>query len=527
MRNSYAKTLGEIKREYRQEYALSRPSRFKRHRPGVTSSPTSGDYHIRSAEEYFRGIEYVRDMHRNDGVIKMLTTRSRTMQVQTGFSYDPKTGDRALDKALKEDHDEWWYDANRYDIAGEYSGPEAEKQAFEGMLRDGDFSAVGLDTMHLQFHLAHRLRTPTWGKKASSHLGVTCNQQMRRTHYTFVNGEKNRVFENLLARDTTTYDTWVDNDAGIRQVFHVYHVDRCDMTRGITAYHPMVEYSGMFEDINFALLVKQQLAAFLGLSVEMADKNGVNDPESIGQNDSDVRGELEQKVDQMRPGMVLYPKAGKTAKILSANVPSNETMAHLKFILTILSLNLGLPLVTAWMDASETNFSGWKGANEVAQVGWISNQESFEERWHRPQTKWRIWMRLQEENTALGKMLRAARDKGINVFKHEWHKPRWKSVQPVEAATAKILRISSNLNSRRRELAEDGLDIDDTDAETVNDFGRLIWRAHRKAQKLVEKGVEGVTWRDVLQRDLPKGISLKLGDESKDETSKSKSDSAK
>ena len=86
--------------DIRADYDATRYSRFVRRRTGVAPMGAGADYHFRTEKEYYDLIEQARDMDRNDGLVGILADRRVDNIVQSGFTLDPKTGDKGLDNAL-------------------------------------------------------------------------------------------------------------------------------------------------------------------------------------------------------------------------------------------------------------------------------------------------------------------------------------------------------------------------------------------------------------------------------------------
>lgn len=500
-------SLGEMKEAMRAEYSAAKSSRFRRNRPGVSGVGRSSDYHLRNATDYYYMIEYVRDMHRNDGLIRQLTNRAVTLHIQTGFTIDfncrrnPK-----LSRALYEDHYQWWMTPHLFDVGRTLNGPMAERLFFKQMLVDGDHVVFGLESGQIQSIEGHRIRTPYTNRDPELRLGVYKNGLGDMYRYVVSENEDDRYFAKVPKRDTRSVDTWLDGGAGIRQVFHMRSLERSSDTRGITAYCPVFDYAGMFEDTNFALLVKQQLAAFLALSKE-TQQGATPGRVDLGTKDDAEKDETERLIrgDTVRAGSVVNPGPGKTYKILQASIPSAETMAHIRFILQLLSLNLGMPLIAATLDASETNFSGWKGAMNIAEVGFLTNQDDFDGLFHTPLTRWRLW-RTMNSDTALGRDCRAHADKyGVESLlgSFKWNKPRLKPIQPDVQAFANEKNLNNGTHSLRQIVGDDGRDLREVRRERLQDRYAEILAAHKRAERLMQQGVKDVTWRDLMSAGPP------------------------
>src|SRR5687767_9196716 len=102
----------------RADYAGATPSTFRRTRTGLYGS---ADAHLLSDASYFRMIEYVRDMDRNDFWTAQIVDRLADNVIRTGAVLEPKTGDKALDKAIWQDDADWANDPSKCDAAGRYT----------------------------------------------------------------------------------------------------------------------------------------------------------------------------------------------------------------------------------------------------------------------------------------------------------------------------------------------------------------------------------------------------------------------
>lgn len=533
-----------MREEYRSEYALHQPGRFRRTRTGVSSTPTSGDYHLADQSRHFYGIEYVRAMHRDDVIIKQTTRRAVQQQIQSGFTLDPQveldaeqaeavpateeeasrsapppdprnrqagpdTGDAGLNRAIWQDFDDWANDPERCDISGERTFADSEAAEFEAMLVDGDVCSVGTEDGQLQTIEAHLLRTPNWTKK-NVVLGVELDRVRRRLGYHFVNEEPGQPWRRTITVGQAPLVPTRDAN-GVRQVFHMLHADRVSLTRGLTAYHAVVDVAGMFDDANFALLVKQQMAACFTVFFEQTQQGPPFNPQ-VGPRDTQQLGTGPSLTDIVKegiaPGQKIALPYGVKAEGYTPTIASSETMQHLRFLVQIIGLNLGMPLGLVLLDPTDASWSGLRTVMDSAKIGFKCNQLHFERRKHRPTYRWRLHWRMQQGDTFAQDLRRWHGRMGERLFRHRWSKPTWPYQQPLDDAKAKALRMSSLQSSPRREAAETSADFDELVDETIEDWGRAIERAKARAKQINDRYKEDpnqVTWRDLLNLDLYKG----------------------
>lgn len=516
--NALPTAMRDMKHGIQAEYAAMQPSRFRRRRPGVTSSGAGADYHFGSEGAYIQMREYIRAMDRDDAFIGRLADLAMEQTVGTGFSFDPDTGDTKLDADVYAWWLEWANDPDACDIAGENTYNDLSYLAGRAEIIDGDiFGAVTQDGPIETFE-GDRCRNPSYQKTRNIVLGVEMDSNRRRQKYYFTRETVEGSGLRLALRQFEPLD--VRDAEGNRQVCHLYDPTRVSQTRGITAFHAIFDIAGMFEDVNFALLIKQQMAACFGAFLENPPSSqGApgNDDLSVGEKTQVISpyGTTVDTVESFTPGLFLRGKPGQKLTTHSPNVPSSETMAHLKFLLQVIGINIGLPLAMVMLDPKDSgSFSAWRGVFDQAKLGFKFNQERHINRWHRPIWRAKLRQRIADEPA----MASAFKRLGNRLFNVKIKGPRWPYIQPLDDAKSKSHKVYNLLSSLRRENSDDGNDFDEIYRETVDDNAAAIGYAIKTAAKLKKKlgdDAKDVTWRDLLPRDLPTGTTKK--DDGKDD----------
>jgi len=496
--------LAETFNGFRSDYAAARSHRYRRRRTGVASLGSGADYHYRSEADYLRMMEYARDMDRNDTVVGQTVDRAVTNMVQDGLTLDTRTGDKGLDAELSARWQEWSTEPDQCDLAGESAFADMEALLLRQTLVDGDTLALpNRDSETLQLVEAHRLRTPTRTRRNVVH-GILLDEYRRRLEYWLTKDDVDPMKTVSRVADMKRYPA--RDAAGHRQVFHVYNPKRITQTRGVTAFAPIFDLMGMFEDINFAKLVQQQVVSCFAIfrereidfQAEINQQRGERTTETLS--DGTTR-----TIEGAAPGMEVPGLPGEKLRMDSPNVPNPEFFPHVKLILTLIGVNLGLPLVMVLLDAGETNFSGWRGAVDQARLGFRRNQKALIRRFHRPVYRWKVRQWLSHDAA-----LRAAADRGgVAIFNHRWNPPTWPYIEPLKDASADLLRLRNSLISRRRQCAERGMDWEDLSTEIVEDNALMIEKAYQKAEQLNEQYPElHVTWREVASLPTPDGVKV-------------------
>lgn len=505
-RRSQPTSIAEFWDAQRQDYAAMRSSRFRRTRTGLALSGAGADFHLRSEADYLRLMEYARDMDRNDTIVGQTITRAVDNIVQDGFTLDVQTGDRDVDRILSERWYRWADDPDQCDLAGERCFVDFEHDLLRSEFVDGDVFALLTGEGSLQAVESHRCRTPARKKDGAVH-GVVLDPRTRRPlEYWFTRDDVGLNQSVRLMRDVERYPA---RDAdGHKQVLHLMMPKRPTQTRGVSALAPIFDICGMFEDINFAKMVQQQVVSCFAIF----RTRRATPPAPAGALHQSVQSDGTLRTEQgLSPGMEIIGEDGDTLEGFSPNVPNPEFFEHVKLILSLVGVNIGMPLVMVLLDAKETNFSGWRGAIEQAKLGFRRRQRRMISQFHRHVYRWKVrqWI---AESAQLRAMIRERTDH-FDIFGHQWHPPSWRSIQPVDDATAELMETRNALTSQRRRCAGRGWDWDEVSQEIVEDNAKAIRRARDKARELnadLEDETERVHWRELISLPTPDGVQIAL-----------------
>lgn len=488
------------------DYDAMRESTFVRRRQGLAPGGGAADYHVRNERQYLNFIEKSRDMRRNDNIVGATIDKAATNCVQSGFLLRPMTGDDGADKELAARWKDWSEDADQCDIQGESTWHEMELLAVTSMLGDGDVLGIGTQDGPLQMIESHLCRNPYAYRKNNLNvvLGVEIDQHRKAQRY-HIRQESANPHKTPQNESSTAYD--VRDDQGRRQVFHFQVKDRVSATRGVTCLAPVFQIAGMFEDLNFAKVVQAQVVSCFALmryrksqsAIPSVSKNDYSDQQS-----TDVSGRL---TDELKPGMEVEARIGETIEGFSPNVPNPEYFEHAKLLLMLIGINIGVPYVEMMLDATATNFSGWRGAVDTARRNWMKTQTALRERWHEPTYKWKVGQ-WQSEDAALRTI---ADRQGVDIFRHVWQPPAWPYIQPKEDAFAQLLRMTNGLASPRRIHAEQSMVFDHEMRDTVDDLTSWFRYAAEKADELNQEFPNlHVDPRELMRVAMPQGMQIAL-----------------
>lgn len=506
------KTIATEFDSIRADYDMSRESRFIRRRTGLAPRGGSADFHYRTEEFYYRDIEKARDMDRNDAIVGQTIDRAVANIVQDGFTLDVRTGDSSLDLELWQRWQDWSGNPDACDMAGEFTWADIERHVMRSMLLDGDIVALGTAGGQVQLIEAHSIQTIT--PQPQTFLGVTRDTFGRRTQFWYSADKRDGgVLAVVGNQKETAVPIDVRDENGDRVLFHVYNPRRVNQTRGVTALAPIFSVAGMFEDINFAKLVQQQVVSCFAIFRKrnpIAGGGPLPSTSGYGLPETEQTGAGTRYIENIGPGMEIIGGEGEELQGFSPNVPNAEFFTHVKLMLQIIGVNLGLPLCLVLMDGSETNFSGWRGAVDEARKGFKANQTNLQNRLHRPVYEFKLRQWIAEDRA----LQAAAKADGINIFGHRWNAPTWQYIDPVKDAQGDVLRIQNALTSPRRLHAEGGRDWEEIADEIVADMSYAIIKAKQQAKSINETidDKAPVHWRELISLPMPAGIQMTMQD---------------
>jgi capsid protein len=498
--------------EFKADYDAAKESNYVRSRSGLAPLAGGADYHIRNEAHYLKLIERARDLCRNASHVGKSIEKAATNVVGDGFTLCPETGDADADTLLFNKWKEWSENTEACDIAGEKSWSEMEELAVISCIRDGDIIGLGTKSGHLQIVEGHQCRNPKGkrGEKANAKpiIGVEIDQY--RKHKTYhIRAESTDPYRTTQQEESRAVQ--VRDSNGVRVLFHFFVRDRSSATRGVTALAPCFTKLSMFDDLDFAKLVQAQaLSCIVVQRIKDVQRSGMPTRAGgppLGATTTERQSDgTEVTVKQVAPGTEFDNKPGEKLEAFSPDVPNTNYFEHAKMLLTMFFLNIGLPYVMGMMDASETNFSGWRAATDEAKKGFKRIQRQLRDKWHKPIYTWKVrqWIAEDPEVKAIYDRI------GDKIFKHVWRMPKWPYIQPVEESTAKILRKQNMLSSPRRIHGEDSEDWEEIVDETVLDIAYAIEAAANKAKELTEKlGLDPpLHWRELLNLPIPNGLQI-------------------
>lgn len=506
-RNQLNRTVSQQMDRLRADYRAGKDTRFQSRLTGVSSIGSGADYHYRNEHQFLKMIERARHYQRNDAVVGQAVRRLSANVIQDGFTLDVNTGDPGLDRELRIRWEDWSSDPDQCHSEQEFTWQQIERMAFSHTVVDGDVLALPLKSGSLQMVEAHRLRTPSNTKRNVVH-GVLLDNQARRKEYWLTKQDLNPLHALQRVSDIKPYS--VRNTDGERQIFHLYDPARFSQRRGVTALAPCSEMVGMHDDIQFATLVKAQIAALIAIIHERGIEWESWQDNQKGGREYETENGYTKTIEGVSAGLEIYGDPGETIKTFSADVPSPEFVNHSHMILTFIAVNLDLPLAVLLLDPSNTNFSGWRGAIDQARLRFRQIQRWLISKLHGPVYRWKVRQWMASDPVIEGLIGKP----GINPFGHAWHPPTWEYIEPLKDASADLLQQRNGLNSPRRIQARRGREWNDVSTELVEDNSLAIRKALVEAARLnAEFPGADIHWRELISLPTPDGVTVAVSSE--------------
>jgi lambda family phage portal protein len=476
-----ADAISEISSGYREakdglnaSYDAAKPSRFQRTRIGLGGS---ADRHYTQAQ-LWRMREYSRDTDRNDLLpFKAMFSRAAGQIVKPGLMVEPQTGDPVLDAEIKAMWLDWSRDPAQVDRAAKFDFVQLVRMVQRQQFVDGDAFVNPLSSGHLELIEADLCATPPneHGNQLV-HVGVDHDRFGRPRRYWFTSYASKQEASSFPSGPYRSVDAF--DSAGRRNLFHSISPERSSLTRGIPVFAAAQISAGIAEDLNFAQLLKAQVAAAVALFIEREGSIRLGSQSDVTLEDGNTG-----TIEGITPGQVIKGRPGEKITGFSPAIPTSEFFQHIRLMLRFVGSHIGLPLELITYDTEHTTFHGYRGALTLAREGFTEAQVRLESQILRNVYSW--WLRRRVPLLAGGRSVSQIAERGL-LFRHRWNHGRWPYVDPSKDAAADRMQLHAGLDSPRGVTGKRGLDFDDIARETVEDRGRAIRLAAEEARKIQE-----------------------------------------
>jgi capsid protein len=517
--------------EAKNEYYAAQKQRGRQTPRGIYSQGSGANYHYRDESDYYLMCELARNAVMNDQIVGAGIRRLVSNVVQGGFHYRPDTGSDAIDRQLKERWQERAASKEKCDRRKIHNFRSQEAITLESVITSGDIGFSPLENGTLQDFECHRIRgrheqlrkrvgpgrTPSPRRKIVHGVETLDDAPIRYwvTKQDYDGMNEFRRFRQNDVRPIMAYEIDRLTNTAEPNFFHIFNPGRFSQNRGVSAALPIIPTASMFDDTNFAKLLSEKIQSHLTLIHKIPaalaeDYEGPPEPDYPGQAGD---WQTDRGYDQVSPASHYWPEyAGEELEAFTPQTTSSTYNDQAMMFLTIISVNLDLPLILLLMDATKTNFSGWKGALDQAKIGFRRIQRWFRDSFHVPQARWQVrrWIRQDVE------LRNFFSSNPTAIFNHQWGLPAWPFVERLKETQAVALELEKNLTSPRRVASEDGVEYSELVKEICDDREMFFKCAMDVASRLNEHELikkhpdQAVTWRELVYP--PQGAQLNIVD---------------
>lgn len=492
----------------------------------LTGNPSgeSADKHYASEYDYYKLAEIANELDRDDLIAGAAVDRLLRNVLQNGFTYDPKTGNAAADEVLKTRWELYTTSKDEVDHAGEHTFHQLAKLALRAVIVAGDIGSLLTDRGTVQMIESHRIRTPRHLPANERDLcihGVQLDGDRRHVAYYVTRDD---IALNRVPNLTEVVKIDSRDSEGNSQFLHLYHPKRTTQTRGVTKFAPITWTTRMHNDVQFAKLFQQQHVSNYTLvrerSLGFNYPDGYVEPISY-EEDPCAPGNFRAVVNSS-VGLMYTTLPGEKLSAISGNVPNPTFFDHAKQLQQLIAINMDVPLILLLYDASETNFSGWRGAMEQAKLAFQDFQAWFAGVFHDEVLKWKIRQWSDPRSPFADPFLTRFRLRGVDVFRHGWVFPSWPYVEPLKDATANLVDLANGMTSPRRVQAKSGRDWDVVHREGTDDRFDSIVYGKQRAQEINRlyppmDQMDRVYWWQLSPLPMPERVNVSVSQSSSEE----------
>lgn len=475
-------------RDYESTYLAGDSDRMNPVPKGIDPLGTDADYHYRTERNYFLMVERGRAAVRNHPLVEQGINRLIANLKLGENTLESDSGDLIVDDELTADWHEWCGDKKRCDYEQSRTFQQIDRQSFFNQVVDGDILHVPLNTGQLQTFEGHQMRTP-YGHRPT---GLATDGIIHGTEVTggritarYVTPQSLSYMQSITKRYQTTRIPEFDSE-GNKVAFWNGFRHRFYQRRGISRLSPPRDAMNGFDDLNYAHIkssLRRALISYLmqstqqpnaqlpgGISGGKIPQAGPRYSETVARSDANLGLESIIVEHLGEPAQVFKAPENYSIEGWNANLPGSGFFEHGGLLLTMLAVNLDLPLMFLLLDGSLVNFHGGRMTFDQAKMRFAQLQKDQIEGLWNPTYEWRIRRKLLPGSPDFDRALYAATQRGtVNPLKYCFHRPAWPYVKPMEDAAAEKLAETSNLRSMREVYAARGESFDKKMPEIIYD----------------------------------------------------------
>ena len=483
-----------------QTYASGEHSRMNPVPRGLDPLGTDADYHYRTEANYFLHVERGRAAVRNHPLVEQGINRVIANLRLDDFTLDVDSGDEVLDADVQASWEQWCGETsagrNLCDYEGTRSFQQIARQSFFNRCADGDIIHLPTREGSIQTWESHHVRTPFGMPRfaANDQNGIVHGAEVvagRTVAYWIT--PFNLPASGSLTRQGQAKRFPVFDSEGRKITFWLGFRHRFFQRRGISRLSAPRDAMTGFEDLNYAHIkssLRRALISYLMESTgpqELKPLHGGSIPKAGDRYARSHGLGLESVVieQQGEPAQVFKTPEGYKMEGWNANLPPDSWFEHSALLLTMLAVNLDLPLSFLLLDGSLVNFHGGRMTFDQVKLRMRQIQRDEIQGFWAPIFEWWLVQKTTPGARLFDPNLASAIARGADPYRYTFRPHGWPYVKPAEDVAAEREAELNNLKSRRCILAERGCDLDEVDREIIRDRARALRLATEQARELL------------------------------------------
>lgn len=487
---------------FEQSYSSGEQSRMNPVPRGVDPLGTDADYHYRTEQNYFLHVERGRAAVRNHPLVEQGINRVIANLRLDDFTLDVDSGVEDFDADLQAEWEGWAGETiagrNQCDYEGTRSFQQIARQSFFNRCSDGDIVHLPTNEGSIQTWESHHIRTPFGRTRfaANDQNGIVHGAEVMagKTVAYWITPFNLGAFGTLTRRNQARRYPVFDQN-GRKITFWLGFRHRFFQRRGISRLSAPRDAMTGFEDLNYANIkssLRRALISYLmqqskvpDLAPPGAGKIPQTGPRYTTQHGMGVESIVVEQ--QGEPAQVIKPPEGYSIEGWNANLPPASWFEHSALLLTMLAVNLDLPLSFLLLDGSLVNFHGGRMTFDQVKLRMRQIQRDEIQGFWAPIYEWWILQKTTPGAALFNPKIASAIARGADPYRYTFRPHGWPYVKPAEDVAAEKEAEATNLKSRRRILAERGDDLDEVDKEIIRDRSRALRASVKEARELLKE----------------------------------------
>ena len=426
----------------------SRTRRINNYSPGAAAS---ADRHM-DKQSLGKLREISRNYDREGSIISGILDRAQDNIVGANFEFNPNTGDKELDKKIKEYIVERML-AENCDAAGVRDFPDMMKTTIRAAWTDGDNLWTKRPGGSVLVFEADQVETPP-GQRGGIVLGVERNVAGKHTAYHV---KQRKLAPNGGFAGTATGTIKIPAANAFMPAFR----KRFGQTRGVPFLASALAHYNRFHNyLDFESLAAEANAT---QALKITKKDQANPMPGVADNEDTSTNTTFDKVQKLEPLQIIELLEGEDVGMIGADRPGTNFDPYVVMSMRIIGVAIGYPLELVMLDFSRTNYSSARASMGEARRSFRGWQKWCQKSIAMPWYKWQI-----VRGIATGAI--AANPE---VFKVRYQWPGWEYIDPKKSAEANKISIAEKIKSRSQCIRDLGLEPDEVFAEIASDDAKF------------------------------------------------------